>query len=496
MTDWMSLKSGSDIRGTAVSTENGQAELTDEVIEKIVTGFYAWLLKSAAKPCLTVAVGRDSRISSPRIVKVAIDTLVRLGVKVIDCGMCTTPAMFMITVDKNAPADASVQVTASHHPFDKNGLKFFTPNGGLDGNDITEILQYACEGTRFSEKVGGGAECRNYLSEYALSLVTLVQNKTGKKKPLSGCKIIVDVGNGVGGFYADQVLTPLGADTSGSQFLEPDGYFPNHVPNPENKQAMASICARVKETNADFGIIFDTDVDRAGAVEKGGAEINRNRLIALISAILLREQSPATIVTDSVTSRGLTDFIESHGGSHHRFKRGYKNVINECIRLNREGIYSPLAIETSGHAAFKENYYLDDGAYLITRILVELASSKRGGLCDIISQLKQPAEEAEIRIGFTVSDFKSYGDRIIEELRALANVISGVEPATKDYEGVRLDFTAECGFALVRMSVHDPIMPINIESDESGGVKKIALRLYDMLKGYDGITGEKLLEIL
>ena len=132
-----------------------------------------------------------------------------------------------------------------------------------------------------------------------------------------------------------KVLEPLGADTSGSQFLEPDGSFPNHIPNPENEEAMHASTRAVLNSKADIGLIFDTDVDRAGAVDSTGREINRNRLIALISAILLEETPGATIVTDSITSSGLKLFIQNKlGGKHHRFKRGYKNVINEAIRLN------------------------------------------------------------------------------------------------------------------------------------------------------------------
>ena len=107
-------------------------------------------------------------------------------------------------------------------------------------------------------------------------------------KPLENIHIIVDAGNGVGGFYATQVLEPLGADISHSQFLEPDGNFPNHIPNPEDKTAMKSICDAVKEHNADLGVIFDTDVDRAACVDSNGNEINRNRLVALASAIVLK----------------------------------------------------------------------------------------------------------------------------------------------------------------------------------------------------------------
>ena len=150
--------------------------------------------------------------------------------------------------------------------------------------------------------------------------------------------------NGAGGFFAEKVLAPLGADVSSSQFLEPDGHFPNHIPNPENKDAMAAVSAAVKRVDADLGVIFDADCDRAAIVDHTGKEINRNRLIAMISAILLDEAPGATIVTDSVTSSGLSDFIREWGGEHYRYKRGYRNVIDEAVRLNQAGIACPLAI--------------------------------------------------------------------------------------------------------------------------------------------------------
>ena len=163
---------------------------------------------------------------------------------------------------------------------------------------------------------------------------------------------------------------------------------------------MKSICDAVKEHNADLGVIFDTDVDRAACVDSNGNEINRNRLVALASAIVLETYPGGTIVTDSVTSDGLKTFIEELGGKHHRFKRGYKNVINEAIRLNDNNIEAPLAIETSGHAAFKENYFLDDGAYLITKIIIKFAQLRKEGkdISDLLVSLKEPKEAIEHRL--------------------------------------------------------------------------------------------------
>ena len=489
--DWMKLKSGTDVRGVALEGVPGEeVNLTDEAVTGIMKAFCAWAAQRCGKEKLTIAIGHDSRLSAGRISACAVKAVTESGCDAIVTGLSSTPSMFMLLQEEDIGADASVMITASHLPFNKNGLKFFTPEGGLEGKDIADILAMAAEGAALS-----GSGCvheLSYIDRYSEGLVRFVREKTGQEKPLAGKKIVVDAGNGAGGFYVDKVLAPLGADTEGSQFLEPDGNFPNHIPNPEDKKAMHAISQRVKETGADFGIIFDTDVDRAGAVDRQGEEINRNRLIALISAILLQEKS-GTIVTDSVTSDGLTAFIESRGGKHCRYKRGYRNVIDKAKELNAAGEYSPLAIETSGHAALMENYFLDDGAYLVTRILVSLAQLAKEGkdIGDLIADLPEPAEAAEVRLGFTTlgkQDFKNNGNFAIRELQLRVPDLPGMTLAAENFEGVRINFDKDHGdgWALVRMSLHEPIMPINFESNSKGGCCVIANELIALLAPYTG----------
>jgi hypothetical protein len=350
-----------------------------------------------------------------------------MGSQVYDFDLASTPAMFMSTIHPDFACDGAIMLTASHLPFNRNGLKFFTVKGGLEKQDITEILDLA-ETRRFEPSLAQGKiEKRDFISVYAEGLAQKIRTGVNHPKnfdqPLTGLKIIVDAGNGAGGFYADKVLQTLGADTTGSQFLDPDGSFPNHIPNPEDKTAIASICQAVLNHQADLGIIFDTDVDRGAAVDSQGNELNRNRLIALISAIVLKEHPGSTIVSDSITSDGLTEFIEQDlQGIHQRFKRGYKNVINEAIRLNEIGQESWLAIETSGHGAMKENYFLDDGAYLVTKLVIEFAKLRLEGksLTDLIANLQEPAESEEFRIKINTEDFRTYGDRVIEKLGEFA----------------------------------------------------------------------------
>ena len=491
--DYLNLRNGSDVRGIAVEGVAGEhVNLTAEAAENIARAFCEWLSARTGAARLRVAVGYDSRMSAPLLCEAAVRGITRAGHDAIVTGLSTTPSMFMLLKDEQfadgQPIQGSIMITASHLPFNRNGLKFFSAEGGLEGMDIKDILQRAANAPSPVEKQGSALD-RPYLDDYAASLVAMVRKACGEDKPLHGKRIVVDAGNGAGGFYADKVLAPLGADTCGSQFLEPDGNFPNHIPNPENKDAMRSVCDAVKAANADFGIIFDTDVDRAGAVDKDGSEINRNRLIALISAILLEEKA-GTIVTDSVTSDGLAKFIAARGGRHHRFKRGYKNVINEAIRLNKAGEYTPLAIETSGHAALMENYFLDDGAYLVTRLLIALAKAAKEGkaLSDLIADLEMPAEATEVRLRFKDGyDFKALGSGLIEESAIYAVNHAHAQSASENYEGCRIcyDKNYADGWALLRMSLHEPILPINIESNAKGGCTKIAKDLYAFLSRFD-----------
>ena len=434
-----------------------------------------------------LSVGHDSRITGEHIASLVIEEFTKSGARVLDCGLATTPSMFMTTVDLNC--DGAVEITASHHPFNRNGLKFFTPDGGLEAEDIEQILQFAQDGGELERAECGTVEKVNYMEQYAENLCNIIRKAVDAEDymhPLKDFKIVVDAGNGVGGFYADKVLKPLGADTEGSKFLEPDGMFPNHIPNPDDKTAMDSICKAVVDSNADLGVIFDTDVDRGGAVDSTGKEINRNRLVALASAIALEGNEGGTIVTDSITSSGLKEFIENTlGGKHYRYKRGYKNVIDKGIELNAQGINCPLAIETSGHAAMRENYFLDDGAYLCTKIIIKMAQMKKQGkaLESILQDLKEPVESREYRFNITEKDFRACGEKIIKDLEEFAQKQDGWILADDSREGVRVSFGKNDGdgWFLLRLSVHDPNMPLNIESDTKGGAEIIYRKFREFL---------------
>ncbi|GFS30059.1 phosphoglucosamine mutase family protein [Actinidia rufa] len=558
----------------------------------IAAAFAAWLLdkkKPDVSRHLRVSIGHDSRISSQKLQDAVSGGIAGAGLDVVQYGLVYTPAMFNSTITEDdkllCPVDGSIVITASHLPSNRNGFKFFINNGGLGKADIKDILECAAniythftsESLKDAERKASSSVKRvDYMAVYTSHLVDAVHKAAGNiEKPLEGFHIVVDAGNGAGGFFAAKVLEPLGAVTSGSQFLEPDGLFPNHIPNPEDKAAMKAIAQAVLDNKADLGIIFDTDVDRSAAVDSTGREFNRNRLIALMSAI----HPGTTIVTDSVTSDGLTTFIEGKlGGKHHRFKRGYKNVIDEAIRLvliiittriaivlilifiavncypmalfkNSIGEESHLAIETSGYGALKENHWLDDGAYLMVKLLNKLASARASGLgggskvlTDLVEGLEEPAVAIELRLKIDQShpdlkggSFWEYGEAVLKHLENITDSDPKLQQAPVNYEGrnphvkdsmllsmpfcssncphLSISFTkyvgrysstvsllSNCtgcvakmtaklaakanktvrasgygGWFLLRLSLHDPVLPLNIEAPSHEDAVKLGL---------------------
>ena len=487
--NYSKLQNGSDIRGIAMENKDGDpVNMTEEAVAHLSAAFVKWLSEKKPGKTLRISVGRDSRITGPALMKAVFKGLNSAGAHSYDLGLASTPAMFMSTVLGDDPFDGSIMITASHLPSHRNGLKFFSPEGGLEKDDIKKLTEYAPD-IEIKEN-DGDAEKVSFMDTYTAYLRDKIckgVNSSDYDHPLKGRHIIVDAGNGAGGFFAEKVLKELGADISGSQFLEPDGSFPNHIPNPENKEAAESVRKATLDAKADLGIIFDTDVDRAGAVLPDGRELVRNDLIAVLSAIVIKEHPGTTIVTDSVTSSGLAEFIFKRGGVHRRFKRGYKNVINESIRLNNEGTDSSLAIETSGHGALRENYFLDDGAYLMVKLLIELG--KGNDIREMISDLKEPAESVEIRFPVTAEDVAANGDRVLSLLTDSVEKEEGWSLEKENYEGVRIntDETHGNGWLLLRKSLHEPIMPLNIESDSKGGCTIMAEALLRILSDADGL---------
>ncbi|CAN1848788.1 algC [Linum perenne] len=516
------LQNGSDVRGVALEGEKGRTvDLTPAAVEAISESFGEWVCKGDGGAVVKVSLGRDPRVTGGSLSVAVFSGLSRAGCLVYDMGLATTPACFMSTLLAPFAFDASIMMTASHLPYTRNGLKFFTRRGGLTSVEVEEICDMAAR--KYANRVAKVSTLMNvpptrvdFMSIYAHHLREIIKQRVNHPvhydTPLMGFQIIVNAGNGSGGFFTWDVLDKLGADTFGSLHLNPDGMFPNHMPNPEDKTAMAVTRSAVLDNSADLGIVFDTDVDRSGVVDSAGNPINGDKLIALMSAIVLREHPETTIVTDARTSMALSKFITERGGRHCLYRVGYRNVIDKGVQLNKDGLDAQLMMETSGHGALKENYYLDDGAYMVVKIIIEMVRMKlqgsNEGIGSLIKDLEQPLESAELRMN-VISEPKDAKARAVEAIETFREFveegkIEGWEldscgdcwvsdgclvdtddttPAAVDaymYRAkVRDAEDGEVGWVHLRQSIHNPNIAVNLQSTVPGGCQFMAKALRD-----------------
>ena len=214
--NWMQLKSGSDVRGKAVGDG---ALVTENVAKALGMAFAQKIARETGKPIekITIALGRDSRVSGPALLAATAEGITRTGASVLEFGMCTTPAMFMSIITPGFEPDGSIMITASHHPWDRSGLKFFTGKGGIESRDVEELLNAAAEIRPEEHPVTGTRTEKAFLPVYMDQLAARIRQGLGTdaEKPLAGLHIVVDAGNGAGGFYAE-LMARLGADTAGS----------------------------------------------------------------------------------------------------------------------------------------------------------------------------------------------------------------------------------------------------------------------------------------
>ena len=480
--DWRKLRSDTDITGS-------DEKLTNEFAAKFGYAFALYLAEKleVTPDELVIAVGRDPRSSGERLVSALIKGITAADSDILDSGMCTAPALFTNIFAGDAKAHGAIMVTGSKAEAGKNGFKLMSREGTVSAEDVDAILESASQialPVRLVTPVDSMAVYKEFLGDMARKKL-----EDDALRPLLGLHVVVDASNGAGGFYA-KFLEDMGAEVTGSYNLEADGKFPAHAPDALDEGALKKLSAVVLEQRADLGVMFDADCARAALVDEKGRIITGNRLIALIAAVILDKEPGATFVTDSATSSGLSRFIAEWGGVHYRFKRGYRNVIEEARRLNDEDIDCPLAMETSGHAAFRENNFVDDGMYLVMWLICEAYDRKRSGLTltSLIDELSEPVESIEIRLKMTDEDTMQTARDVIEMV--LSHTLDNPEWrfASDSREGVRILFNLEGGvenaWIQIRRSVSDPtVMVLNAESDVEGGVQRMLGEFCDLIEG-------------
>ena len=404
----------------------------------------------------TVVTARDGRLSGPDLQDALNQGLIRAGIDVIDVGMVPTPVLYFAALTLGT--GSGVMVTGSHNPPDYNGFKMMIGGHTLYGDDITGLYD-AIESD--SLVVGEGS-----ISE-ADALIPYLKQITGDvqlKKPL---KIAVDCGNGVAGVCAEALFKQLGCDVV-PLYVEIDGTFPNHHPDPSKPKNLVDVITAVKTQHCDVGLAFDGDGDRVGVITEHGELIFADRLMMLLSEDVLSRNAGATIIYDVKCSRHLGPVIKQAGGEPLMWKTGHS-----LVKAKMKETGALLAGEMSGHIFFKERWLgFDDGLYTAARLLEIFAKSDQpvSVLFDAI-----PDDVSTPELNIEVPDTEKFA--IVERV---ASIIQAEGLPLSTIDGVRVDL--ESGWGLIRCSNTTPNLVLRFEAESTEALETIRSTMLTALK--------------
>lgn len=427
-----------DIRGVVGK------DLTDETVLDLARSFGTYFRRHGAQ-CVSLA--RDARESSPRFRDLMVSGLTESGCHVMDVGMVPTPVLYFTLFTQGV--DAGVMITGSHNPSDNNGFKVCLEKSTIYGPQIQEIKNIAVARTFTSGR--GTTEVRDVLSRYHDHLATGI--KLGPRR----LKVIVDGGNGVGGFVGAPLYRALGCDVI-ELFCEPDGQFPNHHPDPTIVENMRFARDLLQERQADLAIAFDGDGDRIGVIDERGGIIWGDQLMVIFSRDILQQHPGATFIAEVKCSQTLFDDIQRHGGHPIMWKVGHS-----LIKAKMKAANAALAGEMSGHMFFADRYFgYDDAIYAGARLL-EILSNTNEPLTNLLASLPRTVYTPEIRLD--CPDEKKFGvvQALTESFRHTHKVI--------DVDGARIVFPH--GWGLVRASNTQPVLVLRFEADNEQHLQDI-----------------------
>lgn len=394
-----------------------------------------------------ILVGRDCRLSGPALTAALIDGLLQGGMHVLDIGQVATPVQYFSIF--HADGGGGIQVTGSHNPPDHNGFKISFGKTTLHGPQIQELLQIAQGGDFVTGP--GTVQTLDVTEAY---LTALQARLAPLGRPL---KVVVDGGNGMGGPYAVALLGRMGCQVVG-QYVEPDGHFPNHHPDPTVEKNVEALIQRVAAEKADVGLAFDGDADRIGVVDDQGTIMWGDRLMILYSRSVLKDVPGAAIVAEVKCSQTLYDDIKQRGGTAIMWKAGHS-----LIKAKMKEADAMLGGEMSGHIFFRHRFYgFDDAIYAAGR-LVELLSLQNKPLSALLADVPVTYATPEIRVDCPEELKFRLVSAAVEHFRARHPVV--------DVDGVRVQFPD--GWGLIRASNTQPILVLRFEAQDPKRLEEI-----------------------
>ncbi len=411
---------------------------------------FAYFLKShlGGNKKLRVTIGRDVRLSSPDIFEILAEAFTKSGLDVVDIGVCPTPLQYFSLF--TLPVDGGVMITASHNPAEFNGMKLSMRTETLYGGNIQKIRQYMEEG-KFTNG-SGSVSSHEIIPDY----MRYIRERFGA---LEGLDVVLDGGNGVAGLVAPELVKSFGANVT-NLFMEPDGRFPNHHPDPVVVKNITDLIGTVRKKKAHLGVGYDGDGDRLGVVDEDGEMIWGDKLLIIFSRDLLRDHPGAQVIGEVKCSQTLYDDIARQGGKPIMWKTGHS-----LIKSKMRETGALISGEMSGHIFFADRYFgYDDAIYASLRLMEIL---KKNGppysVKKLLAGVPETIATPEIRVD--CPDDKKF-DVVTNIKKGLAK-----EHQIIDIDGVRVQYPG--GWGLVRASNTQPALVLRFEAVDEGTLKEI-----------------------
>jgi len=448
-----------DIRGLE------KKDLDDQTALNIGRAFGTYIKRKGGH---TVTVGRDVRLSGPRILAQVIKGINRAGIDVINIGE-TASCVFYYSIHA-LKAHGGLMVTASHNPPEYNGFKMCYGPDALYGEEIQSLLQLI-KSDDFEEGEGDVKD-HDITDNYIKDLIAPFHLK-------GNLKVILDCGNGSAGLYARKIFKMAGYDTE-ILFEEPDGHFPNHIADPTVEKNITELSAAVKKSGADIGIGFDGDVDRIGVVDADGKLLYGDTLLGIYAKEVLKRIPGADIVFEVKCSRGLVEYIQQSGGKPLMWKAGHS-----LIKAKMKEIDAPLGGEMSGHMFFRDLHEgYDDAFYAALRLLAVLeeeGTSVKSLAEEIPKYLSTPEIRVECSDDIKFDIMKNLHKHFKKEYDLI------------DIDGIRINFRN--GWALIRPSNTQPVLVLRMEADTKEHLSKIMHVVYEALSDFPEVKTANLEEL-
>jgi len=459
------IKSISGIRGTIGGKTGDNLTPVDAV--KFASAYGTFLKNNSQKDKLTVVIGRDARISGPMIHNLVVNTLVGLGIDVIDLGLSTTPTVeIAVPMEK---ADGGVILTASHNPKQWNALKLLNDKGeflsGADGAKILEIAE--AEAFDFSDVDNLGTITTNdaYMDIHIDEVLNLPLVDVDVVKAAK-FKVVVDGVNSSGGIIIPKLLEQMGVEVV-KLYCEPNGHFP-HNPEPL-KEHLGDICELVVQEKADLGVVVDPDVDRLAFISEDGEMFGEEYTLVAVADYVL-SKTPGNTVSNMSSSRALRDVTHKHNGSYEASAVGEVNVV-ELMKKN----HAVIGGEGNGGIIYPELHYGRDSLVGVALFLTHLANKKMkvSALRKTYSEYYMSKNKIELTPQIDV-------DAV---LIAMADKYRAEDIKTID--GVKIDFAEN--WVHLRKSNTEPIIRIYTEAATQQAADDLALRIIDEIKVAAGL---------